>query len=234
MGERESGGGSPSGGAVVVEGFELGPFMTNCYLVRVEGAPACWLIDASFEPGAMIERVRGGGLEPKALILTHAHVDHIAGVEEVLEAFAGIPLMIHEAERGWLSDPSLNLSRELGLPVRTRDADRTLAEGEELELAGTKWRVIHTPGHSPGGICLYHEPEGGGGGGADDPVLIAGDALFAGSIGRTDFPTSDHDALIGAIREKLYTLPGATRVYPGHGPATTIERERRGNPFVRG
>lgn len=110
------------------------------------------------------------------------------------------------------------------MPVTTPGPDRTLEGGEELTLAGTTWRVLHTPGHSPGGITLVHDASN---------TAIVGDTLFAGSVGRSDFPTSDPDALVRSIRDTLYALPDDTRVLPGHGPATTIGREKRSNPFVR-
>lgn len=205
--------------------FTLGPFETNCYIVTVAGDPACWIVDASFEPGPIIETVRERGLQPTALILSHAHVDHIAGVADVVRAFAGLPVWMHEAEREWLNDPLLNLSAMMGQEVTAPGPDRLLRDGDELSLAGSSWQVLHTPGHSPGGITLYQRESG---------VAIVGDSLFAGSIGRTDFPGSDPAMLERSIRTMLYTLPEVTRVYPGHGASTTIGRERAGNPFVRG
>jgi hydroxyacylglutathione hydrolase len=212
---------------VVVETFPLGPFETNCYVVyEAPAAPGkpCWIVDASFEPGEMIERVRGLGLQPEKLILTHAHVDHIAGVDEVRRAFPNLPVLIHAAERDWLTDPQKNLSMAMGMPVTAAGFAGTLAEGDELTLGSSTWKVLHTPGHSPGSITLHN---------ARDGIALAGDALFAGSIGRTDFPGSSFDQLARSIREKLYTLPDATGVYPGHGPATTTGREAQTNPFVR-
>lgn len=231
----DSGTGGPGGsggasGAVRVEGFALGPYQTNCYVVWPEsigetGPRPCWIVDASFGPGPLVEAVRRHGLTPEALVLTHAHVDHIAGVAQVLGAFPGLPVWIHEAERAWLSDPMLNLSALGGVSVTAPGPDRLLKDGEALLLGPTSWRVLHTPGHSPGGIALWNEAAG---------MAFVGDALFAGSVGRTDFPGSDHATLMRSIREKLYALPNATRVLSGHGPETTIGRERVGNPFVRG
>jgi hydroxyacylglutathione hydrolase len=209
---------------LLIDTFTLGPWETNCYVVRVGGPHDCWIIDAGFEPGAMIARVRGLGLRPAALILTHAHLDHIAGVREVLAAFPGTPVMIHEAEREWLVDPELNLSAAIGMPVTAPAPDALLRDGQVLELDGLSWRVLHTPGHSPGGVSLVN---------AEHATALVGDALFAGSVGRTDFPGSSPEVLARSIREKLYVLPDATRVLPGHGPATTIGREKATNPFVR-
>ncbi len=205
-----------------METVTLGPFETNCYIVS--DGDRCWIIDASFEPEALIERVRELGLKPEALILTHAHVDHIAGVDEVVRAFGHLPVVMHADEREWLANPMLNLSAAMGLPVTARGPDRFIAEGDTLTLGGQTWKVSHTPGHSPGGVSLINSEAG---------IALVGDTLFAGSIGRTDFPGSDFETLAHSIRAKLYTLPDDTRVYPGHGPPTTIGREKRTNPFVR-
>lgn len=209
----------------IVEAFTLGPFATNCYLVRAPGHGGCWVVDASWGAAAMTDRARALGLTPELVVLTHAHVDHIAGLDEVRSACPGVPVLLHSAEHGWLGDPALNLSAALeDAPVSMPPADGTLEDGQELTLGTHVWRVLHTPGHSPGGVSLY-APEIG--------VVLAGDTLFAGSIGRFDFPTSDEDALFASIREKLYALPDETVVLPGHGPATTIGAEKRSNPYVR-
>ncbi len=209
-----------------IKSFTLGPFATNCHIVSTNDA--CWIIDAAYDPAPMIDDIRTRHLKPHALILTHAHADHIAGIDDLLHALGEMPILLHPAEADWLADPNLNLSASMGAPVRVLHPPTAFLEHDQsLDFAGTSWRVIHVPGHSPGGIALYHEPDEG------PPLLIAGDALFAGSIGRTDFPTSDHDLLVRSIRQHLYTLPADTIVLPGHGPATTIDRERHSNPFVR-
>lgn len=210
--------------APTIKGFALGPFATNCYVVHVPESSDCWVVDASFDPAPMIEYIKERELTPRAIILTHAHIDHIAGVDTVLEAFAGTPVLIHEQEEAWLGDADLNLSAAYGFAVTCHGPDETLREGQELELAGTTWRVLHTPGHSPGGITLVHD---------ESHQALVGDALFADSIGRTDFPGCSFEELARSIRTKLYTLAPETKVYPGHGPPTTIGREMRHNPFVR-
>lgn len=207
-----------------IVGVALGPFETNCYIVSLPDSRDCWIVDASYEPGDLIEAVRSARLRPVALVFTHAHCDHIAGAFEVLRAFPGLPVFIHGEEAAFLNDPMLNLSAMMGVPVTGPAPTRLLSDGDELTLAGQTWRVMHTPGHSPGGISLYHEPSA---------TAIVGDTLFAGSVGRTDFPGSDPRVLTRSIREKLYTLPEATKIYPGHGPTSTIGREKRSNPFVR-
>jgi hydroxyacylglutathione hydrolase len=212
------------GPSPLVETFTLGPFETNCYLVRIPDSNQCWIIDASFDPEVIIDRIGELAAVPTALILTHAHVDHIAGLNTIRAAFPKLPILIHEAEHDWLGDPLLNLSAMGGMPVTGPGPDRLLKDGDTLDLAGTTWQVLHTPGHSPGGIALVHIPSG---------TALVGDALFAGSIGRTDLPGGDFETLAAGIRLKLYTLPDATRILPGHGPESTIGREKRTNPFVR-
>jgi glyoxylase-like metal-dependent hydrolase (beta-lactamase superfamily II) len=132
--------------------------------------------------------------------------------------------MLCAEESAWLTDPHLNLSTGMGEMITTKPAEHTLSHNQTLALAGTTWQVRHTPGHSPGSVSLIHEPSN---------QAIVGDTLFAGSIGRFDFPTSNEQDLYRAIREQLYTLNPETRVFPGHGPTTTIANEMRNNPYVR-
>ena len=181
----------------------------------------------------MIEHLRTNKLHPQAIVLTHAHVDHIAGVRTLIEELGDIPVWIHADEEQWLVDPSLNLSAAAGLPSPTPAASRllknadvlTIGTPDEGTLAEIGWQVLHVPGHSPGSIALHHAPS---------RVLIGGDALFAGSVGRTDLPGGNHDLLMESISTKLYALPDDTLVLPGHGEATTIGQEKLTNPFVRG
>ena len=220
---------NPSASLPRVEGVPLGPFQTNCYLVwnPAEGGdhPECWIVDAGYDPSPLLALIRKHGLRPTRLILTHAHADHIAEVADVFAALGEkIPVMLHPAEHRWLNDPALNLSEGMGIPITAPGPDEPLNDGDELTLGSETWKVIHTPGHSPGGVTLYH---------AGSKQALVGDTLFAGSIGRYDFPTSDAAALEDSIKRKLYALPNETVVYPGHGPTTTIGEEAAHNPFVR-
>ncbi|MFA6044938.1 MAG: MBL fold metallo-hydrolase [Phycisphaerales bacterium] len=214
---------TPSAARPKIECFTLGPFATNSYLIGV--GDAWWVIDPSFGPKPLITRLRELGVVPQGVLLTHAHADHIGGLEEVRRAFPGVPVSVHEAERAWLEDAELNLSALVGVPLSVGAPERVLRDGETLSLGSSTWRVIHVPGHSPGSVAVYHEPS---------KTLISGDALFAGSIGRTDFPGSDFDQLAASIRQRIYTLPPYVTLYPGHGPTTTVGVEKATNPFVRG
>lgn len=214
--------------------FVLGDYMTNCFVIRPPADPArpdgrpdtrkCWIADCGQRPAEMLDFIARHDLTPEAIVLTHAHLDHIAGLFEARSRLGPVPIWIHRAEEQWLTDPMLNLSALTGIPVTGPTPDRLLDHDEILTLCGQPWRVIHTPGHSPGGICLHHAPS---------RQAISGDALFNASIGRTDFPGSDHDTLLRSIRDRLYTLPDDTTIHPGHGPTTTIGAEKRTNPFIR-
>lgn len=205
--------------------FTLGDYQTNCFVVTVPGTADCWIVDCGFEPDDMLDWIEQQQLRPVALLLTHAHSDHMAGIDAAMSRFGPMPLFIHEAEAEWCSNPMLNLSGLIGRPVTAMQPDHLLKGGETLELAGTRWRVLHTPGHSPGGVCYVND---------ESKQALVGDVLFAGSIGRVDFPTSDPAAMRRTLREVMMSLPDDLTIYPGHGPATTIGRERRSNPYIIG
>ena len=203
--------------------FTLGDFQTNCFVLsRPSGA--AWLVDVGQTPGEMLDYVQQQALKIEKIVLTHAHADHIAGLAEALERFPNVPMLIHEAELDFPADPVLNLSQFISQPVVAPNPTETLSHGDTLELDGLTFTVRHTPGHSPGGITLYQ---------AENAVAIVGDTLFADSIGRFDFPTSDGHALLQSIHEQLMTLPDETRVLPGHGPETTVGQEKNHNRYLR-
>jgi glyoxylase-like metal-dependent hydrolase (beta-lactamase superfamily II) len=200
----------------------------NAYTVYVRDGGPCWIIDPGLPPQAeqILDFVREHDLRPEAILLTHAHADHIAGVDELLAGTGQIPVYLAREEWPMLADPKENLSVNLGMSVSISAADvRDLAAGMTLNLDGTEWLVGDVSGHSPGGRSLYC---------ADQGIVIVGDGLFAGSVGRVDFHHSDPDRFIPNLRATLMSLPDETRVLPGHGPATTIGQERATNPFIIG
>lgn len=210
-----------------IESFALGDWMTNCYVLHLQDAAKdapCWIVDVGYEPGPMIDYIKAHGLAPRQVVLTHAHPDHIGGLDDIRGQWPDLPILIHPAEKDWLTDPGLNLSVFLAEPLVAPEATGTIEPGDELTFEGFSFDIRHTPGHSPGGISLYQ---------AESKVVLVGDALFAQSIGRTDFPSSDGSLLIRSIGEQLLTLPDETQVLPGHGSSTSIGAERRDNPFLQ-
>ncbi len=208
-----------------IDRLMLGEYQTNCYVLRTtEGAGQCLIVDAGLGAEELIAFLGEREIRPVAVILTHGHIDHIAGVGLLRESYQGLKVLIHELDAEMLSQPAANLSGLMGRPFAAEPADILLKDGEWIEQAGVKLQVFHTPGHSPGGICLYS---------SEDGIVFTDDALFAESIGRTDFPGGSMSRLLGSIREKLWVLPDETVVYPGHGPSTTIAREKAQNPFLQ-
>jgi hydroxyacylglutathione hydrolase len=195
-------------------------FRTNSYLVEDEETKDAAVIDANLEPQLMIDLVRKRNANVKAILLTHTDVDHVAGLSALLEAFGPIPVAVHETERHVVAE-GRPLRREFGARTEPIENIESLVEGETFRAGSLAFEVLHTPGHSPGGVTLKIGDK-----------LFTGDALFAGSIGRSDFSNSNPKALLDGISEKLLTQPDELTVYSGHGPATTIGRERKTNPFL--
>lgn len=203
-----------------IETYPRGPFATNTYVVLEEDRDRGYVVDPTFDTEDVARDLQGRGVEIVAVINTHGHLDHVAGNRLFCETFDA-PLWAHSGDLAMIQQMEAQ-ARMFGLEVEPGpEPDRLLEESDRIEVGEEAFEVLCTPGHSPGGICLVAPG-----------VVIAGDALFAGSIGRTDLWQGDFATLRDSIHDKLFTLPDDTRVLPGHGPETTIGREKRNNPFV--
>jgi hydroxyacylglutathione hydrolase len=196
----------------------LGTMQTNCYVLKKEDL-SCLIIDPGSEGEKLIQYLQKEELNPVAVVLTHAHYDHIGAIDTIREEYH-IPVYVHENEKDWLSSPSLNLGN-----VQVKDADELINGEQELTIGSFTFQIYETPGHSPGSISLYFK---------DDHIVCSGDALFSGSIGRTDLPNGNPEQLMKSIHDKLLTLPENTSVLCGHGPVTTVGKEMESNPFLNG
>ncbi len=201
----------------------MGDYQVNTILLWCdETLDAVWF-DPSAESELIVREIIRRSLKLTALINTHGHVDHISENAVVKSKFS-VPLLIHPLDRPMLIDPMLNLSAWTGQHIISPDADATITDTDLLTVGQSTLKVLHIPGHSPGSLAFY----------SDQGFVIAGDTLFQGGVGRTDFPGCSESQLLTGIRTKLYTLPDTTIVYPGHGPETSIGEEKVSNPFVRG
>ncbi|MFN2431966.1 MAG: MBL fold metallo-hydrolase [Gemmatimonadota bacterium] len=205
-----------------VERLAVGPFQTNCYVVHEPVSGAGCVIDPGAEAERILSRVAALGFTPRYVLLTHGHGDHIAALREVAGSLR-CPVYIHPADAPMLSSPAANLSAFAGMPVAPAVEHRTYGDGDELPLGPRSIRVLHTPGHSAGGVSLFVAPD----------LLFSGDALFRRSIGRTDFPGGSYEVLRRGIEEKIFKLSDDVVVHPGHEGPTTVGEERRENPFLR-
>ncbi len=199
----------------------LGPLQTNCYLVGDPASGEAAAIDPGWDAPAVLAAAERAGLRIKIVLLTHAHFDHIGGVAGVVEA-TGAPLAMHPLDLPLLRAQGGAQAFGIDMPP-CPDPTLELQAGQVVEVGALRLETLFTPGHTPGHVSFYERREG---------LLFDGDVLFRGSIGRTDFPGGDHPSLMRSIREQLLPLPDETRVYSGHGQATTIGHERWGNPFL--
>lgn len=201
---------------MIIKKIVVGPLESNCYIVGDEDTRGAFIID----PGADYRKIKNlidkNELKPRAIINTHGHGDHIASNEDF-----GVPVWIHRLDAEFLKDPSKNLSGAFGFLLKTRSASRLLEHGDILAIGNYTLEVIHTPGHTPGSICLK-----------GDRVIFTGDTLFCQGIGRTDFEYGSEEDIMRSIKERLFTLDDSYIIYPGHGPNSTIGNERQNNPFI--
>jgi len=194
----------------------VGPLESNCYLFGDEATKEIFVIDPGGDYREIKSVIDKNGMKPKAVINTHGHGDHIGANKEF-----GIPVWIHRLDADFLMDPSKNLSGAFGFLLKTKTASRLVEDGDILNIGKYSLEVIHTPGHTPGSICLKAES-----------VIFTGDTLFCEGIGRTDFAYGSEEDIMDSIKEKLFTLKDSYVIYPGHGPSSTIGNEKTNNPYV--
>lgn len=201
-----------------------GPFETNAFLIADLATARCAVVDPGYDAGEEWgEVLRENGLTLESILLTHGHIDHTSGVGSMLRAFPGTPVFLHPLDEPMLSKTNVMAARMLGLPeFETASATDHLADGDIVRVGGIEFRVIHMPGHTPGQVAFLH-----------GDTMFSGDVLFRGSIGRTDLPGGDPKVMTRTLRDRILTLPDTVRVLSGHGPETTIGRERATNPFLR-
>ncbi|UJF28315.1 MBL fold metallo-hydrolase [Planococcus sp. 107-1] len=204
--------------------MELGPVQTNCYIISSD-LNECLIFDPGEESKRVVEFLKKKKLKPLAILLTHAHFDHIGAIDDLRDQF-DIPVYLHRLEKDWLGRPNLNGSGKYpSLPdYRMREADRLLDQEKSLEIGSFKMELFHTPGHSPGSVTFSFGKEG---------FAIVGDTLFRGSIGRTDLIDGSEVKLLQSIKQSLLTMPEHMILYPGHGPETTPSVEKKSNPFLQ-
>ncbi|KJD47212.1 MBL fold metallo-hydrolase [Paenibacillus terrae] len=205
-----------------IRSFNLGPLQTNAYLLQGDDPQRAVIIDPGMNPGPLLRAIES--LKIEAILLTHAHFDHIGGVDEIRKA-KGCPVYLHPLEQDWLTSPKLNGSLmwpEASPPISTEPAEYDLAEGQQLNLIGHTFKVFHTPGHSPGSVSFLCGKD-----------LFSGDVLFRQGVGRTDLTGGRERDLYDSIQNKLFPLGDDITVYSGHGPKTSIGYEKANNPYIR-
>ena len=210
---------------IQIHTIESQPFAENSYVVWRDGADEAFVVDPGFEPDAILDFLTDRGLRLAAIVNTHGHVDHIAGNADLKRAFPAAPIIIGPGDAAMLTDADLNLSGPFGIPVTSPPADQLVREGDSLTVAGIALDVYDIPGHSPGHVVYLIREQA-------PLVVIGGDVLFRGSIGRCDFPGGSFPTLQAGIERVLWPLPPDTVVYPGHGPVTTVGHEKKTNPFL--
>lgn len=199
----------------------VGQVCTNCYILHKEGTDSCIVVDPGDEAKKIANQIHKHGWKCEGILLTHGHFDHITGVSE-LASYVGAKVYACKEEADVLKDPNLNASAMVGYEVAL-EPEILLRDGEKLEIAGFTFRVIHTPGHTKGGCCYYD---------AEEKNLFSGDTVFMESIGRTDLPTGNGKQILDSLRNKILVLPDDVKIYPGHGPETTVGYEAANNPYA--
>lgn len=205
-----------------IQTLPVGPIETNCHLAIDESTRRTVLLDPGDEAPSLIAHLRGERLGLAAILVTHGHPDHIAALADLSAAFPEVPIWFPAGDLSWAFEPVNAIPGLIPVPRRPAASLSPASGGLRLELAGNEWHCIATPGHTPGGVC-WHLPAAN--------ALFTGDTLFAGGVGRTDLPGGDWPALYDSLH-RLATFPGSPDVYPGHGPSSTLDAERRDNPYL--
>ncbi|KJS20327.1 MAG: beta-lactamase [Clostridiaceae bacterium BRH_c20a] len=201
----------------------VGPIETNCYIAYCPDTKEGVVIDPGDEGAKLVEAITNLGIRIKYIINTHGHHDHIKANKEVKET-TGAEILIHTSDAAMLTDPSRNLSHYLGEKTTEPKADKELTDGDIISFGNITLKVLHTPGHTPGCICLLNTTK---------KICFTGDTLFNGSVGRTDLPGGNYKTLTNSLKDKLINLSNEVKIYPGHGPSSTIGEEKAINPFLK-
>lgn len=201
---------------MILKLLTVGELQVNCYILADENTREAIIIDPGAEPQTIKKCISRNNVKPLFIVNTHGHADHIGA-----NKFLNLPVWIHRLDKDFLIDPNKNLSSAFGVEVTSPEAANLIKDGDEIKAGGIKLLVIHTPGHTPGGISLK-----------TDNMIFTGDALFCEGIGRTDFPYASEKELLESIAQRILTLPNDTIIYPGHGPVSTVGHEKKNNPFL--
>ncbi len=205
----------------LVVGIEVGIMMVNCYIVACPKTKKAVIFDPGADASKIVEKISDLSLEVESIVITHGHGDHIGATRELVQKYQ-VPVIIGTEDADMMTDDMKNLSRPVGMPITSPPADRLINENDEISIGKQSLKVFHAPGHSPGSMIFVA-----------DEFVIVGDVLFAGSIGRTDFPGGSLSLLLRMIREKIFVLDEKSIVLPGHGPQSTVGHEKRTNPFLQ-
>lgn len=208
-------------GKMIVKSIEVGPIGTNCYFVINEKNNQGVVVDPGGSSERIVTLLKELNLDVKAIFITHGHMDHIGALKDIKE-FTKASIYVSKLDAPMLINPQSNLSAFMGAEISCPPADKNYGDGDEIEVGGLKFKILATPGHTPGGVCI-----------CIDNIVFCGDTIFCESVGRTDFPGGSYEQILKSIKTKILILSPETILYPGHGPATSVDWEKRRNPFLQ-